>query len=178
MTTIGIDNGSTGSIGILTTEGALFESVPTQDYLHYGKKGTISKRLDRAALSHLLSPYCVPQGSVAGVTRWIGRSNVRVFIERPFTGKFINAVIPAHRFFEATIIVLEDMQLGYEVVDSGAWQAALLGGVSGSAQLKRASKLRGEQLYPALKGAIKSQGDADGLLIAHHYHRGWGLIAR
>lgn len=156
MTTIGIDNGSTGSIGILNTDGAIFESIPTVDYLHYGKKGSISQRLDRESLTKLVEQYV---------------GSVRVYIERPFTGKFINAVIPAHRFFEATIITLEDLKIGYEVVDSREWQTALLGPVKGSAFLKKASRLRGIQLYPQLTESIKSHGDADGLLIAHHYHR-------
>lgn len=156
MTTIGIDNGSTGSIGILSRDGAFFESIPTVEYLHYGKKGSISQRLDRESLTKLVENY-VASG--------------RVYIERPFTGKFINAVIPAHRFFEATIITLEDLRIGYEVVDSREWQTDLLGPVKGSAFLKKASRLRGIQLYPQLAGAIKSHGDADGLLIAHHYHR-------
>lgn len=156
MTTIGIDNGSTGSIGILNADGAIFESIPTVEYLHYGKKGTISQRLDRQSLTNLVEDH-------------VGK--LRVFIERPFTGKFINAVIPAHRFFEATIITLEDLKIGYEVIDSREWQTALLGPVKGSAFLKKASRLRGTQLYPQLTDAINSHGDADGLLIAHHYHR-------
>lgn len=161
-TTIGIDNGSTGSIGIISPDGVTFESVPTQDYLHYGAKGSISQRLDRAALINLIQPH---NNSIQAP---------RIFIERPFTGKFINAVIPAHRFFEATIIVLEDLQVGYEVVDSREWQKPVLGLVTGSANLKKASKLRGIQLYPKLEQAIKSHGDADGLLIAHHFHLAWG----
>jgi hypothetical protein len=158
VTTIGIDNGSTGSIGILNVDGAVFESVPTVDYLHYGKRGSISQRLDRSSLTKLVEEHVAPMGSA------------RVYIERPFTGKFVNAVIPAHRFFEATIIVLEDLRVGYEVVDSREWQAEVLGPIKGSALLKRASRLRGIQLYPRLENAIKSHGDADGLLIAHHYH--------
>ena len=162
--TIGIDNGSTGSIGIIGPDGVTFEAIPTQDYLHYGKKGSISKRLDRCALTNLVEVQ-LKEHSPIGC-----QLVTRVYIERPFTGKFINAVIPAHRFFEATIIALEDLGLGYEVVDSREWQAAVLGNIKGSALLKKASKLRGIQLYPALSAAIISQGDADGLLIAHHFH--------
>lgn len=160
--TIGIDNGSSGSIGILGPDGATFEAVPTQDYLHYGKKGSIGQRLDRKALAALIS---------GRIDRGIAeRHQARVYVERPFSGKFINAVVPAHRFFEATIITLEDLSLGYEVVDSREWQTEVLGNVRGSPLLKKASKLRGVQLYPQLEAAIKSQGDADGLLIAHHFH--------
>lgn len=152
---LGIDNGQSGSIGIVGPDGVTFEAIPTQDYLHYGKKGSIGKRLDRAALRNLL-PYTE-------------RPNIKVYIERPFSGRFMNAVLPAHRFFEATIITMEDCGLGYTVVDSREWQPTMLGNVKGSALLKKASLLRGIQLYPQLTAAIKSQGDADGLLIAHYF---------
>ena len=160
MTTIGIDNGSTGSIAVLGPSGALFESVPTRDCLHYGKNGTISQRLDGGAFALLIAPFLHDS------------LDVRVFIERPFTGSpmMIKTMLASHRFFEATIIALEDLKLGYQVVDSREWQAALLGNVKTSALLKKASKLRGLQLYPALTAAIESHGDADGLLIAHYYH--------
>ena len=172
-TIIGIDNGSTGSIGIIRDGVAVhFGPVPTQDYLHYGKKGSIGKRLDRKALRSLLMDVCNPRRPDGSWEDWDhGLSSRRVYVERPFSGKFINAVVPAHRFFEATIITLEDLGLGSEVVDSGVWQKPILGGVSGSAELKKASKLRGIQIYPQLTDAIKKHGDADGLLIAHHFAR-------
>lgn len=165
--TIGIDNGQSGSIGIITPSATTFCATPTQDYLHYGKKGSISQRLDRAALHKMIWGACplLPNS----VTQ-VDASAVRVYIERPFSGKFMNAALPAHRFFEATIIVMEDLGLGYEVVDSGPWQKAMLGNVSGSAELKKASKLRGLQMYPQFKDFINKHKDADGLLIARHYH--------
>ena len=169
--TVGIDNGSTGSIGVIRPGGSsFFQPVPTQDYLHYGKRGSIGQRLDRDALRCFLE---VTLG--LGTPYWPGFDGVKVYIERPFSGKFINAVVPAHRFFEATIIALEDFGnrhgLGYEVVDSGVWQKSVLGNVKGSPELKKASKLRGLQLYPQHREAITKQGDADGLLIAHYFHR-------
>lgn len=159
--TVGIDNGSTGSVGIIGPNGAIFEKVPTQPYLHYGKKGSIGQRLDRAALINLILGQIDKPTEIA---------NVRAYIERPFSGRFINSVVPAHRFFEATIIVMEDLKIGYEVVDSREWQPPILGNVKTSAKLKLASELRGVQLYPQLRDAIKSHGEADGLLIAHFFH--------
>ena len=153
---IGIDNGATGSIGIITDDTVLFAPIPTQPYLHYGKKGTLSHRLDRTALKALLKPF---------------QGNGRVFIERPFTGlpKMFHAVVSAHRFFEATLCTLEDLQLGHEVVDSQSWQKPVLGAVKGSQALKLASRLRGIQLYPQFSALIAKHKDADGLLIAHRY---------
>jgi len=171
--TVGIDNGQSGSIGIIAPGRITYAPIPTKDYLHYGKKGAISKRLDRKALALMLR-----DAFNYGGPGWVGIDNIRVYIERPFSGKFINAVVPAHRFFESTICVMEDFDwdscghigLGYEVVDSGPWQKSVLGNVHGSAELKKASKLRGIQLYPQLATEITKHGDGDGLLIAHYYH--------
>jgi hypothetical protein len=180
-TIIGIDNGSSGSLGIIRDGVAVhYGPIPTQPYLHYGKKGSVSQRLDRLSLGVLLRQHAphtsVPAGEDpdTGKTLYVEAAdfrNIRVFIERPFSGKFINAVVPAHRFFEATIIVLEDLGLGYEVIDSGVWQKPVLGNVKGSAELKLASKLRGIQIYPQFTAAITKQGDADGLLISHFFSR-------
>lgn len=162
--TIGIDNGATGSIGILIDgQAPVFEEVPTGLSLHYGKKGTKTHRLDRVRFKELLLTSMEELDLRSG-------ASARVFLERPFTGRFINSVLPAHRFFEATMIVLEDLGFGFEVVDSGTWQKSILGNVKGSAELKQASRLRGVQLYPALATNITQHGDADGLLMAHHYH--------
>jgi len=168
-TIIGIDNGPTGSIGVIRHRLAVyFGPVPTKPSLHYGKKGSISNRLDRATFNVTLMKALDFNGQ-----SWPGTDNIRVFIERPFTASamMIKAMMSSARFFEATIIALEDLGLGYEVIDSGTWQKPLLGAVKGSKELKLASKLRGQQLYPQYADAIKEQGDADGLLIAHHFAR-------
>ena len=156
-TIIGIDNGSTGTIGIISPSGAKFIETPIKESLHYGKKGGLIKRLDRQAFRELLST--------------LNPIDTVVRIERPFTGApmMIQAMLHAHRFFESTICVLEDMGFGYEVVDSGTWQKPTLGDVKGSAELKKASKLRGIQLYPQFEALIKKHGDADGLLISHYF---------
>lgn len=158
MTTIGIDNGSTGSIGIISEAGALFEDTPVMESLHYGKAGTITHRLDWQAFHRLLSGHRA--------------KDTRILIERPLTAgpMMIKAMLSAHRCFEATIVALEALSLGYEVIDSQKWQKPLLGDVKGSKELKRASLLRGQQLYPHLAASIKHHGDADGLLIAHWAH--------
>lgn len=156
-TIIGIDNGSTGTIGIIGENSVNFIETPIKESLHYGKKGGLIKRLDRKAFRELL----------AG----LNPVDTTVRIERPFTGApmMIQAMLHAHRFFESTICTLEDMGFGYEVVDSGTWQKPTLGEVKGSAELKKASKLRGIQLYPQFESLIKKHGDADGLLISHYF---------
>ena len=167
MTIIGIDNGQSGTIGIMRDGQAVcFVETPTMDTLHYGKKGKISQRLDRGALRNLLIHH-------ADINAMGGEVKARAYVERPFTGgaMMINAMLSARSFYEATIITLEDLGIGYEVVDSGEWQKALLGAVKGSAELKKASMLRGIQLFPQYAEAIRKHGDADGLLISYHYAR-------
>jgi hypothetical protein len=158
-TVIGIDNGSTGTIGILSDQHPpRFFPVPVKECAHYGrsKKGT-TQRLDRGTLAFMLKQ----EGH--------DPATVRVFLERPFTGKFLNAVLPAHRFFEATLCVLEDLGLGRQTVDSRDWQKSFFPETQGSAELKRASMLRGIEMYPQFAVQIRKHGDADGLLIAHRF---------
>lgn len=167
MITIGIDNGQSGSIGIIAPGRVQFLKVPSVPYLHYGKKGTINRRLDRKAFDTILKE------ATGAFTQDVNYDDLRVVIERPVSMQYLNSTLPAHRFFEATIICFEDFDhghgLGYEVVDSKLWQQAMLGDVTGK-MLKKASKLRALQLYPQLKDAIYAHEDADGLLIAHFYH--------
>lgn len=157
--TIGIDNGSTGSIAILGPDGPLFEAIPVKDFL-MGKAGKIIKRIDWMELSHLLHRVREPGASV------------RAYVERPFTGSamMINTTVLSARSHEAVLIVLESLGIGAQTVDSKEWQLPVLGAVKGSELLKKASKLRGIALYPALAKAIQDHGDADGLLMAHHFH--------
>lgn len=159
--TIGIDNGSTGSIAILSPAGALFEPMFTKDQAE-GKAGKIIKRIDVASLEYWLDQ---------NIERPMGRAFA--YIEKPFTGSpmMINTAVLAARSYEAVIVTLERMGIGYQQVTSKDWQKAILGDVKGSPALKAASKSRGQQMYPQLAKAIQSHGDADGLLIAHHYHK-------
>jgi hypothetical protein len=157
--TIGVDNGATGTIAIIGPDGSLFDVIPTKETLQ-GRAGKVVTRVDHWALkvwleANIPAPY----------------SRAYAYIERPFTGKFLNAVLPGQRAYEAVLIVLEQLGIGHETIDSKDWQRAILGDVKGSPALKKASMLRGMTMYPAHAPAIKSHGDADGLLIAHHYHK-------
>lgn len=161
--TIGIDNGATGTIALMGSAGTIFETMPSKPFLA-GKSGKVVTRVDHEKLRDII------EGSfdVAELRR-----DARAYVERPFTGSsmMVNTMVLSARSFEAVIIVLEQLGIGFEVVDSKEWQRSVLGAVTGgSAELKRASKMRGIQLYPAHAQAITSHGDADGLLIAHHFH--------
>lgn len=159
--TIGIDNGSTGSIAILGPDTPFFEPMPVKEWL-MGKAGKLVQRINHRELGAMLSAR-LP----------CDMSCVRAYVERPFTGSamMINTSVLSARSYEAVLIVLEQLGIGLSTVDSKEWQAAVLGGIKGSIALKKASKLRGCSMYPALAGTITDHGDADGLLMAHHFHR-------
>lgn len=154
---IGIDNGSTGTLGIIGPDGVIFDEVPTQESLHYGRtrKGT-GLRLDRLRLQFILMPYV------------LGDYDCQAFVERPFTGKFMTAALAGARVFEATLITLEILGIGFQTIDSGDWQKKFFNART-SAEQKKSSMLRGIEMYPQFRDQIKKHGDADGLLIAHRF---------
>lgn len=149
---IGIDNGTSGSYSIIAPNWVAFGSMPTKKSI-LGKKERVISRIDVQELNLLL-------------VRAMGG---KAYLERPFTGRFLNAVLPAQRAFEAVLIALENLSIPYEVIDSKVWQKPILGDIKGSANLKEASRRKGIELYPDLKDMIEAHGDADGLLIAHHF---------
>jgi hypothetical protein len=165
-TTIAIDNGTTGSIAIIGPDGVFFESIPTKEQL-MGKAGKVVKRIDHQELYAMIcgrmGDRCSPEFTPL---------SCRAYVERPFTGgpMMVNVASLSARAHEAVSIVLESLQIGYETVDSKGWQLAMLGVINGSDNLKKASKLRGMQMFPAYAEAIKDHGDADSLLMAHYYH--------
>lgn len=165
--TIGIDNGTTGTIAILGPDGPFFDVVPTKEYL-MGKAGKVVRRIDHAGLGGMIG------ARLFGVTgTWdANRMQVSAYVERPFTGSamMINTTVLSARAHEAVLTVLENLGIGVTTVDSKEWQVPILGNVKGSPALKHASMLRGVALYPQFKDQIKKHGDADGLLMAHHFH--------
>ncbi len=158
--TIAIDNGTTGTIAILGPDTPFFDVVPTKEHL-MGRAGKIIKRIDTADLLATIFNR-LPADS----------SQISAYVERPFTGSamMINTTVLSARAHEAVLIVLERLAVGTATVDSKEWQAAMLGKVKGSAELKKASMLRGMAMYPQFAAQIKAHGDADALLMAHYYH--------
>ena len=153
-TTIAIDNGVTGSIAMIGPDGVYFDEIPTMEQL-MGKAGKVVRRIDHKRLSG-----------------WLEVREPYAYVERPFTGgpMFINVSVLSARAHEAVSIVLEQLGIGYETVDSKPWQASMLGAIKGSPALKKASMLRGMQMFPAHAKAIRDHGDADSLLMAQYYH--------
>lgn len=160
---IGWDNGGTGSIGIIRTKDGktLYSKTPTKDCLNYTKEKQMITRVDKPATMVLLEQWVIPEETVF------------CCLERPLThpGKYY-ATIYAARAFEACIIILEELQIEYSVIDSRLWQKELFPqGTKGEAALKQASFDIGLQLFPELSRDIISQNDADGILIAEYIKR-------
>ena len=154
---IGIDNGVTGSIGIITEGKISFFKTPTKRELSYTKKQQHITRINVVELEHQI------------VQHIIGISPL-VLIERPLVNPgMFKSTLSAMRALEATLGVIERIGLGYWYIDSKEWQSALLpSGIKGTPSLKSASRDIGKRLYPHLSDAIDKQKDADGLLIAHY----------
>jgi len=149
-TYIGADNGVSGGWGLVANEQSDFFHVPTFKSQDYTKKKKIVTRIDGLALREIL-------GNV---------ENGLVVLERPMVNPtMFNATLSAVRAMEATLIVLEILQMPYMFIDSKEWQKDMLPqGTKGRAELKKASYDVGCRLFPQFKD--RYDGDADGILIA------------
>jgi hypothetical protein len=158
---IGIDNGVSGSIGVMMGNrvGLLLAGHYTRSEQDYVKKKQRVSRIDVPQLREFLDP-------------WGGARRVAM-IERPMVNPHrFRATASALRALEATLILLEELGVSREFLDSKKWQRVLLpDGVSGSPELKRASREIGSRMFPSLAEDIKRHGDADGLLIAEYCRR-------
>jgi len=155
---IGIDNGVSGSIGVVSDKGeSWWFLTPTKSEQSYTKSKQNITRIDINRLYEILSEF----------------KEGKVFLERPLVNpKMFKATISAIRALEATLTVVELLKMPLEYVDSKEWQKDLLPhGVKGSPLLKKASKDIGIRLFPAFEKEITKHGDADGILIAEHFKR-------
>lgn len=157
---IGIDNGVTGSIGIIYPDGtSAFLETPVFKELSYTKEKQWIHRIDYAYIITYL-----PDSS----------SCAFILLERPMVNpQAFVASQSALRALEATLIALET--LGYkrgesfDYIDSKLWQRHFFSsGVMGRDALKEASKKMGIELFPNHRTKIEKHGDADGILIASY----------
>ena len=160
---IGIDNGVSGSIGIITEDGeSKWVPTPTKSELSYTKAKQNITRIEGNLLYDLFESY---KGE-----------NVSVLIERPMVNPmYFKSTLSAMRALEATLIVIERCGFSYSYIDSKEWQKGLLPtGLKGSEQLKPASLQIGKRLFPNID--FKKFIDADGMLIAEWARRKFGNI--
>lgn len=156
---IGIDNGTTGTIAIISysPEGLKLNyfKVPTVVQQNYTKKKANVTRVNARVLLDIFSKS-IPAGST-----------VNVMIERPMVNPTrFQATMSAIRALEAVQTIVEALGYPYEFVDSKEWQKTLLPPDAKGDALKTASLRIAERRYPGR--LITGHPDADGLLIAHY----------
>lgn len=168
---LGIDNGVSGSIGVIYNDQSFFFKTPTKMEQDYTKKKKNISRIDVHELNLKIN-------GVIDDLDWKG-GKILAVIERPMVnpGRFA-ATTSAVRALESTLIFIEYVSafaISYQFIDSKEWQKSLLPkGLKGSAELKVASKHIGNRLFPNHTKDISKHGDADGLLIAEYAKRvGW-----
>jgi len=154
----GIDNGVSGTIGIITPNETIFMPTPIKSEQSYTRKKQNISRIRFQTLYNFLKPYS---------------EDCHVMLERPMINSTrFKASMSGIRALEATIIVLEILRVPFEYVDSKSWQSELLPkGIKGSPELKKASVDIGCRLFPQFKEFIIKHGDADGILIAEYCRR-------
>lgn len=152
-TWIGIDNGVSGSIGVLSEANAP-QFIHAREYTRKNPKKKSALEVDPFALLILLQNLR-PNGIV---------------LERPYRGAYRTTEISAATFDGVVRTVMELYSLPFIQVDSREWQKPLLGTVP-AGETKRASAAKGMLRWPSLKEQIEDHGDADGLWMAAYAMR-------
>jgi len=160
---IGIDNGVSGSIGVLSTDGTPPEFIlsPVKSEQNYTKT---KKNITRINYPELVK-YFAKFAALPALAH--------VMLERPMVnpGRFM-ATTSALRALEATLIILEQFRISFEYIDSKEWQKVLLPhGLKGPDELKKASHDIGCRLFPQFTELFDKHKDADGMLIAEYCRR-------
>lgn len=161
---IGIDNGVTGSVGVVGENiEPVYFPVPAFKQQSYTKKKQNITRIDTHELRHMIR-QALPDV--------VNDYDVFAVIERPMInpGRF-QASISAARALEAVLTVIEFMDYGHCYIDSKEWQRELLPAGCKQAELKQISSDIGKRLFPLLSDAIDEHKDADGILIAEYARR-------
>ncbi|MHA1828597.1 MAG: hypothetical protein ACTSX6_08115 [Candidatus Heimdallarchaeaceae archaeon] len=155
-TYIGIDNGVTGSITIINEENILHIKTPVKKELNYTKNKQNISRINHTTFREFLKNNIDVENKLGNF----------VLLERPMVNPTrFRATQSALRALEAVLIVLEDLQLSFQYVDSKEWQKMFLPGVKGNA-LKKAAVDVAKRLYPHVETK-----DADSILIAEYARR-------
>lgn len=156
---IGIDNGVSGSIGIIAISPTLpmkvtFQKTPVIKQQNYTKAADNISRIDTPGMIDLFNQIPV-------------NSEIHCLIERPMVNpKMFKATLSAIRALEATQVILEAFKIPFQFLDSKEWQKATLPSGTKGDDLKFQSLQVAERYYPGK--LIKGHKDADGLLIAHY----------
>lgn len=155
---IGIDNGTTGTIGIVGNEiEPQLHHTPVKKEQDYTKAKKQVTRLDCIGLKSILDQF--------------NHNEICVVMERPMINPTRwTASMSAIRCLEATLIILEMLGIPHQFIDSKEWQREMLPkGIKGSDEQKKASLDIGNRLFPQF--ADFKQKDRDGILIAEYARR-------
>lgn len=150
---IGIDNGISGSVGIIYEDGTYeFFKTPTNKAQDYTKAKQEVTRIKPKELADLF--------------KYVGPGS-QVLMERPMVNpKMFKNSMSAMRCYEATITILETLNLPYSVIDSKEWQKLLLPIGCAGEELKKASLDVGNRKFPDTK--LIKHPDCDGMMIAEY----------
>lgn len=156
---IGIDNGVSGTIGVVDGNKSYFIKTPVKKEQSYTVKKQGISRVEFHELYSFLRPFT--------------RRPCFAMLERPLVNpKMFKTTMSAMRTLEAQVLILEALCIPLAYCDSKNWQKIMLPqGIKGSPQLKLASKDIGCRLFPAHKELITKHKDADGILIAEWARR-------
>ena len=151
---VGLDNGvSSNGVALLGPDNLVrYEKLPTKNELSYTKEERHITRLDAPGFRKLLASWALPKETTLVVMERIMINPAR-----------FRASISAARCLEAELVIIEEFGLELEYVDSKQWQHLLLPGITGSDELKKASLVLAQKLYPQ----IKFKKDGDSIMIAH-----------
>lgn len=168
---IGVDNGVTGTIGVVHPKFSMFMPVPVKKQQDYTKKKKGITRVDVVTLHGLFKKLIPNKFYLFNPTGEIIKFHF--VIERPMVNPSRwTATLSAIRCLEAWLIFIESMGCSYEHIDSKQWQKELLPkGITGKDELKKASACIGKRLFPGREAYINRHKDADGLLIAEWARR-------
>lgn len=157
---IGIDNGVSGTVGVVG-EKTMFFTTPVRKVMKYTKKKAFITRIDHERLKEVLIE----------ITDGYNEDDIIIKLERPMVNpKRFVATASALRAWEATLVIIESIGLPYDFIDSKEWQKEMLpSGVKGAAELKKASWSVGARLFPMFKEV--KHDDMDGLLIAEYLRK-------
>jgi len=158
---VGIDNGVSGTVGIIGEGYSEFFKTPTIFGQDYVKRSQNVTRNDHGVLKFFLE-RCA-----------LRAKRMFVLIERPMINpRMFKASISATRCMESQLIILdylaEEHYVVHQFCDSKEWQKTQLPKGTTGKDLKLRSMQVGCRLYPEHSLLMTKHKDADGILIARH----------
>ena len=171
---IGIDNGTTGTMCSWILESGLIDFIetPSKRELNYQKEINYIDRLDHNNFKNWIKNQIKNAELV-----YKDKIKVIIILERPMVNpKRFDSSIMAVRTFESTLVILQQMNLNYIVIDSKQWQHYFFGKDTSFMDLKFESLKSGINVLNEFKpknfiqmiDIIRNHGDADALLITKY----------